>query len=144
MPSTVTGVIIAIALLLPGFVIAELSLVGRARAQMSDLELVLRALFYALILHLLASPWTRHLVDEVGPVSSWSHHLSPLVAYTAVVLVIAPIALGTSLGLPPSCRAEREPAGPSLLGLWAPAMPATDGTTSSSACPLADHGWWSS
>lgn len=98
MPNTVVGVLVAVAVVLPGFVIAELSLVGRARAARSDLELVLRALFYALVLHIVASPFTKMLVDEMGSLSNWQSHLVPLVAYTGVVLVIVPVAAGLILG----------------------------------------------
>ena len=88
----------AVAVILPGFVIAELSAVGRARASRADLELVLRALFYALLLHLVAAPATKALVDEVGPLSAWQDHLAPLMAYVAVVLVIVPVVVGYALG----------------------------------------------
>lgn len=98
MPDTVVGVLVAVAVVLPGFVIAELSVVGRARAARSDLELVLRALFYALLLHLVASPFTKMLVDEIGSLSNWQWHLVPLIAYTGVVLVAAPVAIGLALG----------------------------------------------
>ena len=70
MPDTITGLVIAVAMVLPGFVIAELSVVGRAKAQSSDLELVLRALFYALLLHLVASPWTASVKNDIGPIRS--------------------------------------------------------------------------
>ena len=98
MPDSVAGVIVAVAVILPGFVIAELSAVGRARASRADLESVLRALFYALLLHLVAAPATKALVDEVGPLSAWQDHLAPLMAYVAVVLVIVPVVVGYALG----------------------------------------------
>lgn len=98
MPDTVVGVLIAVAVVLPGFVIAELSVVGRARATRSDPELVLRALFYALTLHIVASPATKALADRMESLSDWQSNLVPLVAYSSVVLVIAPVAIGLSLG----------------------------------------------
>lgn len=98
MPDTVVGVIIAVALILPGFVIAELSMVGRARAQTSELETVLRALFYALLLHVLASPWTRELALRIDPLDEWTQHLNALLLYTLVVLGAVPVTTGLLLG----------------------------------------------
>lgn len=98
MPDTVVGALIALAVVLPGFVIAELSVVGRARAIRSDSELVLRAFFYALILHIVASPGTKALADRMGSLSEWQSNLVLLVAYASAVLVIAPVAIGLALG----------------------------------------------
>lgn len=98
MPDSIAGVIITIALILPGFVIAELSVVGRARGQNSDLELVLRALYYALGLHLLAAYWTAKLIEDIGPVDGWTDHLCALIPYVGVVLIALPVGLGTLLG----------------------------------------------
>jgi hypothetical protein len=98
MPDSIVGLIIALAMVLPGFVIVQLSLVGRAQGESSEVELVLRALFYALFLHLVFSPWTGWLVGDVGPVDVWPNHLGALIPYIAVVLVIAPVALGAALG----------------------------------------------
>jgi hypothetical protein len=97
-PDSIVGLIIALAMVLPGFVIVQLSLVGRAQGESSEVELVLRALFYALFLHLIFSLWTGRLVEDVGPVDEWRHHLGALIPYVAVVLVIAPVALGSALG----------------------------------------------
>lgn len=98
MPDSIVGLVIAVAMILPGFVIVELSVVGRAQGQRNELELVLRALFYALFLHLLAAPWTAWLVDRIGPVDEWKDHLCALIPYVAIVLIAAPIALGSVLG----------------------------------------------
>jgi hypothetical protein len=97
-PDSIIGFVIAIALVLPGFVIVELSVVGRAQGPRSELELVLRALFYALILHLAAAFWTANLVGEVGPPDEWRNHLDELIPYALVVLIVAPVGLGTLLG----------------------------------------------
>lgn len=97
-PDSIVGLVIAIALVLPGFVIVELSVVGRAQGPRGELELVLRALFYALILHIVASYWTASLIGEIGPPDEWSDHLCELIPYALVVLIAAPIALGTLLG----------------------------------------------
>jgi hypothetical protein len=98
MPDSIVGLIIAIAMVLPGFVIVELSVVGRAQGPRSELELVLRALFYALILHLMAAYWTACLVGQIGSPDEWRDHLDELIPYALVVLIAAPIGLGSLLG----------------------------------------------
>jgi hypothetical protein len=51
---------------LPGFVIVDLQRQERASiADESDWELVLRALSFSLLLHFVASPWTRALVLDL-------------------------------------------------------------------------------
>lgn len=97
-PDSIVGLVIAIALVLPGFVIVELSVVGRAQGPRSELELVLRALFYALLLHLAAAYWTADLAGRIGSVDEWGDHLCALIPYVLVVLIAAPIALGSLLG----------------------------------------------
>ncbi len=66
MLTTAVSVLTAIALLLPGFIIVELSLARGARSSRSDVELALRALTYALIVHLAFAAWTADLVGRVG------------------------------------------------------------------------------
>jgi Family of unknown function (DUF6338) len=97
MLTTAIAILAAIALLMPGFVIAELSLARSARSSRSDLELALRALTYTLAIHLMFGFWTVNLVDEVGPVENWPDHLLSLTAYVGVVLFLVPIAIGVSL-----------------------------------------------
>lgn len=82
---------------MPGFIIAELSLAGAARSSRSDLELALRAITYALVVHLIFGFWTVDLVRTVGEAERLPDHLMALSAYTAVVLLIAPIVLGMLL-----------------------------------------------
>lgn len=95
--TTVVSVISVLVVVLPGFVIADLQRRKRASvAADSDWELVLRALSYSLILHLAVSPWTRSLVLKIED-GDWAEHLSALVAYGTVVLVIAPVAIGLGL-----------------------------------------------
>lgn len=67
MLSTAVSILAAIALLMPGFIIAEVSIVRAARSSRSDLELALRALTYTLIVHLVFGFWTAHLIKSVGP-----------------------------------------------------------------------------
>lgn len=57
---------------------------------------MLRALSYSLILQLVVSPWTRSLVLKLEE-GAWENHLSAIVTYGAVVLVIVPITLGLAL-----------------------------------------------
>ncbi len=97
-PDSIIGLVIAVALVLPGFVIVELSVVGRAQSPRSELDLVLRALFYALILHLMAAYWTAALVGKVESPGALRRHLDELIPYALVVLIAAPVGLGTLLG----------------------------------------------
>lgn len=97
MPDSLLGILIAVAVILPGFVIVELSTVGRCAAKRSDLEIVLRALFYALVLHVVASPYTKSLVEDVGDVDNWSSHLDAIALYALLVLIGVPLAVGLKL-----------------------------------------------
>lgn len=61
MPTTLIAVLSLLVLVLPGFIVAELASSRRAsRGGRTDWELILRALWYALVLHLVAaaSGWT--------------------------------------------------------------------------------------
>jgi hypothetical protein len=94
---TVVAVISVLVLVLPGFVIADLQRRKRASvAADSDWELVLRALFYSLILHLAVSPWTRSVVMKIED-GDWENHVNSLIAYGLVVLVVLPAAVGLAL-----------------------------------------------
>ena len=95
--TTLVAVISILVLVLPGFVIADLQRRKRASvAADSDWEVVLRALSYSLMLHLIVSPWTRSLVLKIEN-GDWQNHLDALVLYGAVVLVLVPVALGLLL-----------------------------------------------
>jgi hypothetical protein len=95
--TTAVAVLAGVALLVPGFVVAELAATGRARTKGSDLELALRALIYALIIHLVFAWWTVDIAGDVGSVDEWLDHAGALVAYAAVVLLIVPALVGTVL-----------------------------------------------
>ncbi|MBK5218882.1 MAG: hypothetical protein JJE35_03725 [Thermoleophilia bacterium] len=97
MLSTAVSILAAVALLMPGFIIAELSVARSARSSRSDLELALRALAYTLIVHLAFGFWTAHLVKTVGAPEHWADHLGAISAYIGVVLLGVPIALGVCL-----------------------------------------------
>jgi hypothetical protein len=94
MLSTAVSILAAIALLMPGFIVAELSVARSARASRSDLELALRALTYTLIVHLVFGFWTAHLVKTVGSPEGWVDHVRAISVYAAIVLLGVPIAVG--------------------------------------------------
>lgn len=114
MLTTVIAILAGVALLSPGFVIVEISQAQGARSSRSDLELALRALFYAVLLHVLASPWTAWLFDKVDQASRWSEHRGAIVLYVVVVLVLVPIAIGLVLA-EFTQRVERREGPPSAL-----------------------------
>lgn len=97
MLTTAFSILAAIALLMPGFIIAELSAARSARSSRSDLELALRSVTYALVVHLAFSFWTVDLVDRVGGVDEWSDHWKAIAVYSAIVLLVAPVILGLLL-----------------------------------------------
>lgn len=97
MLTTAFSIFAAIALLMPGFVIAELSVARSARSSRSDLELALRSVAYALVVHLAFAFWTVHLVDSVGDVDQWSDHWTAISVYAAVVLLLVPVIAGLML-----------------------------------------------
>jgi len=99
MLTTAVAVLAAIALLLPGFIIVEVAIARGARSSRSDLELALRALSYALLVHLVFGVWTVWLIDRVGPLTEWIDHIGALSLYAAVVLILAPLLLGVALEL---------------------------------------------
>lgn len=97
MLDTAVSILAAIALLMPGFIIAELSVARSARSSRSDLELALRALAYTLIVHLVFGFWTAHLIRTVGSPDHWINHVGAISAYVAVVLLGVPIVVGAAL-----------------------------------------------
>ncbi|HEX5609050.1 MAG TPA: DUF6338 family protein [Solirubrobacterales bacterium] len=97
MLDTAFSILAAIALLMPGFIIAELSVARSARSSRSDLELALRALAYALIIHLAFGFWTAHLIRTIGSPSHWVDHVGALSTYVGIVLLGVPVAVGAGL-----------------------------------------------
>jgi hypothetical protein len=97
MLNTAVSILAAIALLMPGFIIAELSVARSARSSRSDLELALRALAYTLIVHLVFGFWTAHLIRTVGSPDHWVNHVGAISIYVAVVLLGVPIVVGAAL-----------------------------------------------
>lgn len=121
--NTAISVLAAIALLLPGFVVVELSLARGARSSRSDLELALRALTYALVIHLAALYWTADLISRIDEGEQWREHLGELLAYGLVVLIGAPVLAGTIINRAIG-RTERRDGHP---GLWLAALGAGEG-----------------
>lgn len=97
MLETAVSILAAIALLTPGFIVAELSVARSARSSRSDLELALRALAYTLIIHLVFGLWTAHLIKTIGPPGDWGDHVGAISAYVAIVLLGVPILIGAGL-----------------------------------------------
>jgi hypothetical protein len=100
MPDTLLSLGIAIAFVLPGFVIADLAESRRAtRAARSDLELILRGLTYALILQgaVAATGWTSDIVNDVDTADAWKAHIGELAGFALVVGVVIPTSLGLGL-----------------------------------------------
>jgi hypothetical protein len=97
MMNTSVAILSAIALLMPGFIIAELSVARSARGSRSDLELALRSLSYTLLVHVAFGFWTVHLVATIGRPDEWTDHWGALTAYGAVVLLAVPALVGASL-----------------------------------------------
>jgi len=97
MPNTLLALIIAAVAVLPGFVTAELTQRQRAVQPSGDGQsVVLRALFYALVIHLLWSWWTLQLAQHLAG-AAWRNSLIELPGWAIVVSIISPIALGLPL-----------------------------------------------
>ncbi len=114
MLSTAFAILAAITLLMPGFIIAELSLARSARASRSDLELALRAVAYALVVHLVFGWWTVDFVGEVESASDLANDWLGIAAYVGIVLVGVPVVLGMALNRF-LARAELDDGSPGLL-----------------------------
>jgi hypothetical protein len=97
---TVAQIAFAVALILPGFLVVQLSERRRAATPPGgDLELILRGLVYALIIQAVAAliGWLPDLIHTLKG-KDWADHLTPLATYGLVVCVVAPTAAGLLLG----------------------------------------------
>jgi hypothetical protein len=95
--STLTAVIATVVFLLPGFVVADLAQRQRAGSStLGDQRAVLRALFFSVLVHLLAGVWTWELAQELEG-DGWRDELLEVLVYVAVVVVAAPVAAGLLL-----------------------------------------------
>jgi hypothetical protein len=97
MLNTALSILAAIALLMPGFIVAELSSNPSGRSPRSDLELALLMLSYTLVVQLAFGIWTAHLIESIGSPEHWPNHVGAISLYVAVVLMGVPIALGLVL-----------------------------------------------
>jgi hypothetical protein len=114
MLNTTVSILAAIALLMPGFIVTELSVVRSARSSRSDLEIALRAIAYTLVIHLVFAWWTAHLARSVGSPSHWSHHAWALALYVGIVLLVVPTCVGLGLNYV-LARSELGEGSPGLL-----------------------------
>lgn len=99
MLNTAVSILAAIALLMPGFIIAELGGGRSPRSSRSDLELALRALAFTIVVQLIFGFWTAHLVKTIGPSGQWADHLWAISAYVAVVLLVVPVVVGVLINV---------------------------------------------
>jgi Family of unknown function (DUF6338) len=97
MLTTGTAILSAIGLLMPGFIIVELSTARSARGSRSELELALRALSYTLVVHVIFGFWTVDLISRLGTPEHWTRHWGALTVYAAVVLIVVPSLIGSAL-----------------------------------------------
>jgi hypothetical protein len=126
---TLTALIALLLFVLPGFVLVQLQEAQRARRPSSgDLETVLRALFYAVVIQALLAltGWTGRIYDDVRQTGAWTHHAAAMALYVLVSAVVIP----TIAGLLLSWLIKRSERGGELKW-WALALGARD----------ARHGW---
>lgn len=98
--STFAELLIAVAFVLPGFITADLAETRRARPQKrTDPELILRALTYALLIQgfVALTGWTSQLVSDTDSGHNWSEHVSAIVLFVTVVVIVGPTLLGLLL-----------------------------------------------
>ncbi len=96
---TVGTFIALVVFVLPGFITARVTSGRRPTpATLGDLELVLRALGYSLVLHtvLALTTWTPTLIREIDD-GNWTNHIGALALFALVVLISAWM-LGMFLG----------------------------------------------
>lgn len=123
MPNTLLGLGLAVAFVLPGFVIADLAESRRASRPHGDLELVLRGLAYALILQgvVALTGWTGAVLDDLHAAQDWHRHIRELAVFVLVIGVAVPTCLGLVLAWWLGRAEERGP-----LRAWHYALGARD------------------
>jgi chromate transport protein ChrA len=98
---TLTALVALLLFVLPGFVLVQLQEAQRARRPSSgDMETVLRALFYAVVIQALLalSGWTGRIYDDVRHTGAWTHHTAALALYLLADAVAIPTVAGLLLG----------------------------------------------
>ncbi len=97
MLDTFLSLVIATGAVLPGFIAAELTQRGRAVAASRDGQsILLHALFYAVLINLIWSWRTWQLTQDLAG-GNWQHHLSELVVWSILVLLVTPVVLGLAI-----------------------------------------------
>lgn len=97
MLDTFLSLVIATGAVLPGFITAELTQRGRAVAASRDGQsILLHALFYAVLINLIWSWRTWQLAQDLAG-GNWQHHLSELVVWSILVLLVTPVVLGLAI-----------------------------------------------
>ncbi|HTA33123.1 MAG TPA: DUF6338 family protein [Solirubrobacteraceae bacterium] len=100
MSGTVATFVALVIFVLPGFITARVASRRRpAPTTLGDLELVLRALGYSLVLHaaFALTTWTPWLVRKLDNGYDWTDHVDALVLFAAAVILAAWL-LGLALG----------------------------------------------
>jgi Family of unknown function (DUF6338) len=111
---TVAQIAFAVALILPGFIVVQLSERRRpATPPGGDLELILRGLVYALIIQAVGIivGWLPSVVEDLT--HRWQDHLDAAAAYALVMCVAAPTLIGLGFG-----RLLREAESAGALKWW--------------------------
>jgi chromate transport protein ChrA len=133
MITTLTAFVALLLFVLPGFVLVQLQEAlqeaQRARRPSSgDLETVLRALFYAVLIQALVAltGWTGRIYNDVRHTGAWTRHADAIAFYVLVAVVAIPTIAGLLLGWLIK-KLERD----GELKWWALALGARD----------ARHGW---
>lgn len=100
MSGTVATFVALVIFVLPGFITARVASRRRpAPTTLGDLELVLRALGYSLVIHaaFALTTWTPWLVRQLDNGHDWTNHVDALVLFAAAVILAAWL-LGLGLG----------------------------------------------
>jgi hypothetical protein len=97
---TLIGALVLLAFVLPGFIVTQLAESRRAtRGSGGDLEIVLRSLWYSLVLNLIvfATGWTTQIYKDVESGNAWEKHTLAVGVFAATVVFVVPVMLGTIL-----------------------------------------------
>jgi len=90
---TLVGALVAVILVLPGFVAQELTVRRRPSARADGQTTVQRALFYAVVIQLIWSWDTWHLVHELTGPHPYRHYVG-VALWVILVLLVTPAVLG--------------------------------------------------
>jgi hypothetical protein len=99
--STFAELLIAVGFVLPGFITADLAEIRRARPSRTDPELILRALTYALLIQgaVALTGWTGQLIEDTNSGDAWNEHVSAIVLFVLVVVILIPTFLGLGMNV---------------------------------------------